>query len=128
MESIEITQMYQGLTFLIWTTVVILIILSGFVVKLLWDLSKLTKTFNETAGIVKEELTPTLKNINQTVSTVSKIVKSTDEQLDKFRNLSDKLSEIGVNALSKAFDLTKYLTKGITSGFGLMLKSLFRSK
>jgi len=39
MESIEITQMYQGLTFLIWTTVVILIILSGFVLKLLWDLS-----------------------------------------------------------------------------------------
>ena len=128
METTEITQMYQGLTFLIWTTAVILIILSGFVAKLLWDIARLTRTVNETTSVIKEELTPTLKNINQSVSTVNKLIKETDEQLDKFRNLSDKISEIGVSTLAKALDLTKYLSKGIKSGLGLMLKSLFRAK
>ncbi|MBQ6515926.1 DUF948 domain-containing protein [bacterium] len=124
----EITQMYQSLTFLIWTSVVLLIILSAFLGKFLFDLAKLTRTINETTTIVKDELTPTLKNINQSVETVNKLIKETDEQLNKFRNLSDKLSEIGVSALSKTFDLTKYISKGIKCGLELLFKSFFKNK
>lgn len=124
----EITQMYQSLTFLIWTSVVLLVILSVFLGKFLFDLAKLTRTINETTTVIKDELTPTLKNVNQSVETVNRIIKETDEQLNKFRKLSDKVTEIGVSALSKTFDITKYISKGIASGFGLFLKSLFRCK
>ena len=55
----------HGLTFLAWATGVIVVIIGGFLVKLLIDLSALAKNLNETSNIVNTELKPTLKELNQ---------------------------------------------------------------
>ena len=68
-------QLTHGLVFLTWTSAVMLILIGIFIIKVLFDLSRLTNTMNDTANIVKTELEPTLKNVNETVEIVSTRVK-----------------------------------------------------
>ena len=55
------TELYQGLTFLSYSTGVIVILVGVMLVKVLFDVSKLTRNIDETTTIVKTELEPTLK-------------------------------------------------------------------
>ena len=64
----EIGQLYQGLTFLAYATGIMIILVSVMLVKVLFELSKLTNNINDTTNIIKEELVPTLKNVNKTVA------------------------------------------------------------
>ena len=61
----ETVQLQQGLTFLIYSAGVMFIIIGIMLVKLLFDLSVLSRNVNETTTIIKTELEPTLKNINK---------------------------------------------------------------
>lgn len=116
----EISQiaLNQGLTFLVWATGIILIIVAGFVVKLLIDLSKLAKNLTETSNIVNTELKPTLKELNETLSSINEIVKNTDKGVGDFKS-----------AINKFFDKTKIVSGtlfgGLLKGFSTAYK-LFR--
>ena len=69
----ETAQLYQSLTFLAYSTGVIVILVGAMLIKVLFDLSKLAKNVDETATIVKTELVPTLKNINKADESVNKV-------------------------------------------------------
>ena len=105
----------QGLTFLAWATGIIIIVVAGFLVKLLIDLSKLAKNLNETSIIVNTELKPTLKELNQTLSSINEIVKNTDKGVLDFKT-----------AVGKFFDKTKIgsgtLLGGLVKGFSTAYK------
>ena len=75
----------HGLTFLTWATGIVIIVVAGFLVKLLIDLSALAKNLNETSIIVNTELKPTLKELNQTLNSINEIVKSTDKGVGDFK-------------------------------------------
>ena len=60
-------ELYQGLTFLSYSTGIIVILVGAMLVKVLFDISKLTRNIDETTTIVKTELEPTLKNVNKSV-------------------------------------------------------------
>ncbi len=83
-------QLTHGLVFLTWTTAVMIILIGIFVIKVLFDLSRLTNTMNDTANIVKTELEPTLKNVNETVEIVSTRVKEANNIVT---NVEDKVKE-----------------------------------
>ncbi len=109
----------QGLTFLAWATGVIVIVVAGFLVKLLIDLSVLVKNLNETSNIVNTELKPTLKELNQTLSSINDIVKNTDKNVGDFKF-----------AIGKFIDKTKIvsgtlfggLIKGFTTAYNMFKK------
>lgn len=84
----EISQiaLNQGLTFLVWATGIVLIVVAGFLVKLLIDLSALAKNLNQTSHIVNTELKPTLQELNQTLSSINEIVKNTDKGVGDFKS------------------------------------------
>ena len=65
----EISQiaLNQGLTFLVWATGVVLIVVAGFLV-------------------VNTELKPTLQELNQTLSSINEIVKNTDKGVGDFKS------------------------------------------
>lgn len=106
----------QGLTFLVWATGVILIIVAGFVVKLLIDLSALTKNLKETSTIVNTELKPTLKELNQTLNSINEIVKSTDKNVGDFKgSLLDKTKLVSGTLLGGLF-------KGFTTAYKMFRK------
>lgn len=95
----------QGLTFLAWATGIVILVVGSFLVKLLIDLSALSKSLNETSNLVNTELKPTLKEINETLHAVNALVKSTDKNVDSFKN-----------AIEKTFGKTKMISESIVSG------------
>lgn len=109
----------QGLTFLAWATGIVVIVVAGFLVKLLIDLSVLTKNLNQTSVIVNTELKPTLKELNETLSSINEIVKNTDKGVGDFKsavgNFIDKTKIVSGTLFSG-------LIKGFTTAYNLFRK------
>lgn len=95
----------NGLAFLAWATGIIILIAGGFLIKLLFDVSKLAKNLNQTTDIVNTELKPTIKELQNTLHSVNEIVKNTDQGVDNIKN-----------ALGKTLDKTKNISDSIFSG------------
>ena len=95
----------QGLTFLAWSTGIVVIVVAGFLVKLLIDLSTLAKNVNETSILLNTELKPTLKELNETLASINAIVKNTDQGVDNFKS-----------AVEKTFGRTKLISESIIGG------------
>ena len=96
----ETANLYQGLTFLSYATGIIIIAVGIMLVKVLFDFSKLVKNINELSEIAKEELVPTLKNINKSVEIVSGIIIKTDKAVIKVKNfIGLKKSELNESQL-----------------------------
>lgn len=95
----------QGLTFLAWVTGIVILVVGGFLIKLLIDLSALSKNLNETSILINTELKPTLQEINETLHAVNTLVKSTDRNVDSFKS-----------AVEKTFGKTKMISESIVSG------------
>lgn len=100
----------QGLTFLAWATGIIILVVGGFLVKLLIDLSALAKNLNETSSIVNTELKPTLKSVNETLTSINEIVKNTDKGVGDFKMAVGKIAD-----KTKAF--TSSIFGGLVNGF-----------
>ena len=109
----------QGLTFLVWATGIIVLVVGGFLVKLLIDLSTLAKNLNQTSIIVNTELKPTLKGINETLSSINDIVKNTDKGVGDF-----KLAVGGFMDKTKLLYGTLFggLIKGFTTAYNMFKK------
>lgn len=107
----------QGLTFLAWATGFVVIIVAGFLVKLLIDLSVLAKNLNQTSIIVNTELKPTLKELNETLSSINEIVKNTDKGVGDFKSAVGKLVD-----KTKLVSGTLFggLIKGFTTAYNLL--------
>ena len=121
----ETAQLYQSLTFLAYATGIIIILVGIMLIKVLFDLSKLTKKLDETAEIIKSELTPTLKNINKSVEIVSGIIIKTDETVNRIK---DAIKNSPLNILSKLCSLTGSVTKGFASGLCSAFKMFSKKK
>jgi len=128
METTQMAQMYQGLTFLAWTTGVILIIVAVFLVKLFVDVSRLVRNINELTNIFKTEVEPTLKNLNSSMGLIAKMIKDTDEQVNKFKRIAEKFSGLSGKLFDKASDVSKVLSKGFFSGLWFVLKLFSKKK
>ena len=118
----EISQiaLNQGLTFLVWTTGIILIVVAGFLVKLLIDLSALAKNLNQTSNIVNTELKPTLNELKETMKSINSIIQSTDEVLG---NVKSGLETV----ITKTQSFSDSVFGGFLKGF-MTIFSLFNRK
>ena len=121
----EIGQLYQGLTFLAYATGVIIILVGIMLVKVLFDLSKLTNNLNDTTEIVKEELVPTLKNVNKSVEIVSGIIIKADAGINRVK---DFVANSPLKILTKLSSLTGTVAKGFFGGLFAGLKSFSKKK
>ena len=121
----EISQLYQGLTFLAYATGIIVILVGVMLVKVLFDLSILTKNINETTEIVKEELVPTLKNVNKSVEIVSGIIIKADEGVNKVK---DFISKSPLKIITKLSSISGTMVKGFFGGLCAGLKTFSKKK
>lgn len=105
----------HGLTFLAWATGVVVVVVGGFLVKLLIDMSALAKNLNETSIIVNNELKPTLQVVNETFASINEIVKNTDKGVGDFKS-----------AIGRFVDKTKLISGsligGLVNGFATAYK------
>ena len=121
----ETADLYQSLTFLAYATGAIVIIVGGMLVKVLFDVSKLTKNINETAAEVRTELVPTLKNINKSVVIVSGIIIKTDEGVNKIK---EAIKNSPLNIFSKIAGVTGSISRGFMSGLCSAFKLFSKKK
>ena len=121
----EIGQLYQGLTFLAYATGFIVLLVGVMFFKVGYDISKLTRNINDTVGVVKEELTPTLKNVNKSVEIVSGVIIKTDEGIKKVKEFVDKTP---LKLLSKLSTLSGTVAKGFFGGLCAGLKMFGKKK
>ena len=86
--------LHNSLIFLIYTTGIVLVLVSVFLIKLLIDLSRFTNNVNSTLNVLKSELEPTSSELKASLKSINAFVKSTDERIDKHRRLRNgKASE-----------------------------------
>ena len=104
-------QLSQGLTFLAWTSGIFLIVVGIFVIKLLFDLSRLTCNMNKSAEIVKNEIEPILKNVGESAATINKMVQTTDKKVGKFTETYDKISNIVIKSVTHASAVSGFILK-----------------
>ena len=109
----ETIQLYQGLTFLAYTTGIIIILVGVMLVKVLYDLSHLTRNVDETTTIIKTELEPTLKNINKSVEIISGVVIKADEGAKKIKQF---LSKTPLKLLGQVTKLSSKAARGFFGG------------
>lgn len=126
METSQIA-LNHGLTFLVIATGIIIVVLGGFLVKLLIDLSKLTKNVDETTTIVKNELTPTFEEFNKALKSLSSIAQNADKQVDSLSNLLQSVLGASTMFFSKAKKFSGGVVKTAVKGFVTVLK-LFLKK
>lgn len=125
METSQIV-LNHGLTFLAVATGVILLIVGGFLVKLLIDLSKLTKNIDETTTIVKSEIEPTLKEFNNALKSINSIAQNADKQVDSLSKLFENVLGASAIAFTKAKQLSGGLIKGLVQGVVSIIKMFLK--
>lgn len=120
------SQLSQGLTFLAWAGSCFLVVVGIFLVKLMFDCSKLLRNIDKNVLIVQNELEPIVKNISETTTTINDIVQTANGKISKFSNIYDKATDVVVNTVSKASavsgTLLKYAFKGLCSSFKYFTK------
>jgi len=122
------TELSQGLTFLIWTCSIFLIIVGIFVIKLLFDLSRLTVSLKKSADIVHTELEPIMKNVNESTTTINKFVQDTNKRVTKITDIYDRVSDTVIGSVSKLSALSGILAKAAFRGLFSGLKSVLKKK
>ena len=125
METSQIV-LNHGITFLAVSTGIILIIVGGFLVKLLIDLSKLTKNVDETTSIVKSEIEPTLKEFNNALKSINSIAQNADKQVGSLAKLFESLLGTSALALNRAKELSGGLLKGFVKGLVSIIKMIIK--
>lgn len=112
----------NGLAFLAIATGVMFVIVGGFMIKLLIDMSKLARNVDETTTVVRNELRPTLREVNESLHTLNDFMKSTDKGIDKMKDAMENAFGVSSATLSKLKFLSGSLAKGIYKGFSTVVK------
>ena len=111
------TALHNGLLFLIYTTSIVLILVSVFLIKLLIDLSRFTKNINSTLDILKTELEPTLAEIKESLKSINAFIKSTDAKVDTFKKALTDTFGFGFTAVTKLKNISGAIINGAVKGF-----------
>ncbi len=112
-----------GLTILIYTTALVIIVVAGFLVKLIYDLSEFAKSAKSTSDLLQTELEPTLKELKDTMTSIKSIANTAD---DNFTGIKDAIAKI-IDKSSSIGTKFKGMLSGVYKGIEFGLK-LFRRK
>jgi len=126
METSQIV-LNHGLTFLAIVTGVAFVLITGFLIKLMIDTSKLVQNLDETTSIVKKEIEPTIQELNKTIKSINSIAQNADKQVNTLTKIVETLLGSSVLAFSKVRSLSGGLLKGFVKGLATVIK-LFLKK
>lgn len=109
----------QALIFSIYTTTIVFVVIGVFLVKLLIELSTLSKTSRNAVEMLNKELEPTIIELQTAIKNVNTIASTADEKVEALKN---NVSSI-IDPLQSNFAKIKLtVLKGIAQGINLFLK------
>lgn len=114
----------NGLAFLAISTGIMFVVVGGFLIKLILDTAKLTRNIDETTSVVRNELRPTLRELNESFHTLNDFMKSTDKGIDKMRDAMENAFGASSATFSKIKFLSGSLISGLYKGFSTVRKLL----
>ena len=114
----------NGIAFLAISTGIMFIIVGSFLIKLFIDTSKLARNIDETTSVVRNELRPTLRELNESLHTLNDFMKSTDKGIDRMRDAMEGAFGASAATVSKLKFLSGSLISGLYKGFSTVRKLL----
>ena len=96
--------------------IVAVIIVLGFLVKLIIDSIKLVQNLDETTTIVKTEIEPTIKELNKTLENLNSLTNGADAQINKIRKILSGILGVGLFALGGMKNITGGFFRGVMEG------------
>ena len=93
--------------------IIAVIVVLGFLIKLIIDSIKLVQNLDETTTIIKNEVEPTLKELVKTLENLNSLTSGADKQLSKVRKLVSGFLGLG----SVTFGGVKNIAGGFFKGF-----------
>lgn len=118
----------NGLTFLAIATGITILVVGGFLVKLLFDMSKLAKNLSDTTVVIKDELKPALSELSSTLKSINSITKNANSKVDSFSKILEEIFGAGSIMFTKAKTISGGLVKGLTKGLVTVLKLFLKHK
>jgi hypothetical protein len=113
----------QSLMVLVYTTIIMLVIMSAFFVKLLVDCSNLMRTAHELTLLLNHELEPTLKELKKALDNINSVAETTNKQVGAIKNVFNGAVNSTTSAIIKARGLSFSFLDGIVTGLKLFRKS-----
>ena len=111
-----------SLNILLITTIICLIVLTVFVIKLIISITRLSDNANVIASSVQKEIEPTLKELQEAAKSINSIANTADE---KFAGVKSGISSVvGAGSIlgGKLKSFSKGILKGIAFGLNLLKK------
>ena len=102
--------------------IVAVIIVLGFLLKLIIDSIKLVQNLDETTTIVKNEIEPTIKELNKTLENINSLTKGADNKINQTRKVISSLLGVGSVALSGMKSVTGGFFRGVWEGIKFFTK------
>lgn len=112
----------NGIAFLAIASGIMFIVVGGFLIKLLIDMSKLAKNVDETTSVVRNELKPTLRELNESLRTINDFMKTTDKGIVKVKGAMEDAFGASAATFSKLKFLSGSLITGLYKGFSTVIK------
>ena len=111
-----------GLATLIWVSVIAIFTIGGFLVKLLFDLSKLVQSATNTSDTIREELEPTLEELKKAADSINSIASGVNEQFSGLQGAIRKIFDITSGVKTKLHGMLDGLIKGFSMGLKIFKK------
>ena len=102
--------------------IVAVIIVLGFLIKLIIDSIKLVQNLDETTSIVKNEIEPTIKELKKTLENLNSLTDGTNNQINQIRKILTGLLGVGSFALGGVKNITGGFFKGVMEGIKFFTK------
>ena len=102
--------------------IVAVIIVLGFLIKLIIDSIKLVQNLDETTSIVKNEIEPTIKELKKTLENLNSLTDGTSSQINQIRKILTGLLGVGSFALGGVKNITGGFFKGVMEGIKFFTK------
>jgi len=104
----------QSLIFFTYTTTIILVVISVFLVKLLIEISSLTQTSQKVVEMFGQEIKPTILELQEALKNVNTIATTADEKVEALKhNVSAILNPLQSKFAKYKLSFLKAIAKGL---------------
>ena len=118
----------QPLELLIYVSLVLLLIIGVFLIKLLLDTSNLVNSLQSFIKVTQAELEPAIKEINGTLANINNISSNLSNQINNINNNLDKGGRILSDSSERAYKRLKIFGSSVKEGVLSVIDVLFRKQ
>lgn len=114
----------EPLEILIYVTIALLIIIGGFLIKLLFDTSSLIKSLQDFLKATQTELEPAIKEVHGTLCNINSISSNVNKQLNNINDGVEKGGKLVRDSFEKAGQRLKVVGNYARDGLLVILEKL----